>query len=126
MLSLCPGSLPQLSQHIKLPAKPAIIQCVEEALWVPYTDSGKARQENHSWAQESRQLFQGAPLDRQFSQPSNLRTVYTTFCELSERVHNALYTLYTPGSEITSGALVELHNHYIHWYDTMPESLRLG
>ncbi|KAE9374026.1 hypothetical protein N431DRAFT_371392 [Stipitochalara longipes BDJ] len=107
MLSLCTGSLPHLSQHIKLPAKPAIIKHIEEALWVPYTDDG-------------------APLDENFSQPSNLRTVYTTFCELSEKVHNVLYTLYSPGSEITSSALIKLYNEYIHWYDTIPGSLRLG
>jgi hypothetical protein len=41
MLSLCTGSLPHLSKHIRLPAKPAIIKHIEEALWVPYTDDGK-------------------------------------------------------------------------------------
>ncbi|KAH9206319.1 fungal-specific transcription factor domain-containing protein [Leptodontidium sp. 2 PMI_412] len=107
MLSLCTGSLPHLSKHIKLPAKPAIIQHIEEALWVPYTDDG-------------------APLDQHFSQPSNLRTVYKTFCDLSERVHQALYTLYSPGSEVTAVALIDIYNGYIHWYDTIPESLRLG
>ena len=40
MLSLCTGSLPHLSRHIKLPAKPSIVKHIEDALWVPYTDEG--------------------------------------------------------------------------------------
>ncbi|KAE8445252.1 hypothetical protein EG329_013624 [Mollisiaceae sp. DMI_Dod_QoI] len=107
MLSLCTCSIPHLSRHIALPPKPAIIQNVEDALWIPYTDDGE-------------------PLDRHFDQPSNLRSVYKTFCELSEIVHQALYTLYSPGFELTSGSLIKVYNSYIEWYDTIPDSLRLG
>ncbi|TVY80846.1 Nitrogen assimilation transcription factor nirA, partial [Lachnellula suecica] len=90
MLSLCTGTLPHLSRHANLPTKPAIIQHVEDAFWAPYTDDG-------------------TPLDQIFEQPSNLRSVYKTFC-----------------SEVNSKALVSLYNQYIQWYDTIPESLRLG
>jgi hypothetical protein len=65
-------------------------------------------------------------MGQHFEQPSNLRSVYDTFCELSEKVHNALYTLYSPDSEVTGRALIALYNEYIQWYDTIPENLRLG
>jgi hypothetical protein len=66
------------------------------------------------------------PLDQRFEQPSNLRSVYKTFCELSEKVHNALCALYSPGFKVSSGELLALYNEYIQRYDTIPESLRLG
>lgn len=68
----------------------------------------------------------GTPLDQHFDQPSNLRSVYKTFCELSEIVHIVLYTLYSPSSEVNSRTLIAMYNQYIQWYDTIPESLRLG
>ena len=68
----------------------------------------------------------GIPLDHHFDQPSNLRSVYKTFCELSERVHNVLYTLYSPGFEASSEELIALYHQYIHWYDTIPDNIRLG
>ncbi|RDW56823.1 hypothetical protein BP5796_12890 [Coleophoma crateriformis] len=107
MLSLCTGTLPHLSQRIALPKKPSIIKHVEDALWIPYTDDG-------------------LPMDQHFDQPSNIRSVYKIFCELAEIVHDTLYTLYSPGHEVSSGALLGLYNRYIHWYDTIPEDLRLG
>lgn len=42
MVSLCTGTLPHLSRHIRFPSKPALIQNIEEARWTPYTDDGKA------------------------------------------------------------------------------------
>lgn len=65
-------------------------------------------------------------MDQHFNQLSNLRSVYKTFCELSEIVHSVLYTLYSPGSEIDSRTLIDLYNKYIQWYDTIPETLRFG
>ncbi|KUJ06576.1 uncharacterized protein LY89DRAFT_603076 [Mollisia scopiformis] len=107
MLSLVTCSLPQTSYQIPLPAKPAIIDRDEQSLWVPYTDYGE-------------------PLGLQFGQPSNLRSVYWTFCELSEKVYNALHILYSPVSGMNSAKLIELYKLYLEWYDTIPDSLRLG
>ncbi|KAK9425699.1 putative Zn(2)-C6 fungal-type domain-containing protein [Seiridium unicorne] len=110
--SLATGSLPQCSCFPHLPPKPAIIDDIEASLWVPYTDNG------------SDQL--GAPLQRSCEQPSNVRSVYTCFCELSELVHNSLYVLHSPGKPVTSRDLLDTYTQYLNWYDRIPEVLRLG
>jgi hypothetical protein len=71
-------------------------------------------------------ILLGSPLGQHFEQLSNVRDVYETFDELSEKVHNALYALYSPDSEVTGRALIALYNEYIQWYDTIPENPRLG
>ncbi|KAH8589915.1 hypothetical protein B0O99DRAFT_319062 [Bisporella sp. PMI_857] len=73
--SLCSGKVPHFSVSTHFTVKPAIIQEVESQPWIPYTDDG-------------------APLEINYTQPLNLRSVYTTFCELSEIVHRTLYDLY--------------------------------
>ncbi|TWU71340.1 hypothetical protein ED733_002248 [Metarhizium rileyi] len=83
--SLATGSLPQCSSFPHLPPKPGIIGNIEASLWVPYTDDG-------------------APLQRSCEQPSNVRSVYKCFCELSELIYT----------------------QYLNWYDKIPEVLRLG
>jgi len=60
------------------------------------------------------------------AQPSNVRSVYKTFCELSQIVHSYLYICYTPGAQLTSSALLDTYNQYLNWYDAIPEVLRLG
>ncbi|KAI1818640.1 hypothetical protein GGS20DRAFT_581396 [Poronia punctata] len=105
--SLATGSLPQCSCFPHLPPKPAIIDGIEASLWVPYTDDG-------------------APLQRSCEQPSNVRSVYKCFCELSELVHQSLYVLYSPGRPLTSRDLLNLYTQYLNWYDSIPEVLRLG
>jgi hypothetical protein len=70
--------------------------------------------------------FQGAPFERSCTQPSNVRSVYKTFCELSEIVHNSLYTLYTPGTHVTGKKLLRVYTQYLSWYDSIPTALRLG
>lgn len=75
---------------------------------------------------ESLTLFRGALLASHFDQPSNLRSVYKTFCELSEKVHAALYAMYAPSPKVDSKALIDSYHQYITWYDTIPETLRLG
>ena len=65
-------------------------------------------------------------MERSCTQPSNVRSVYKTFCELSEIIHKSLYTLYSPGTHVTSKALLEAYTHYLNWYDVIPASLRLG
>ncbi|KAM5347200.1 hypothetical protein ACJ41O_010205 [Fusarium nematophilum] len=105
--SLATGSLPQCSCFPHLPPKPTIIGDVEASLWVPYTDNG-------------------APLQRSCQQPSNVRSVYKCFCELSELVHQSLYVLHSPGRPLTSRDLLSIYTQYLNWYDQIPEVLRLG
>ncbi|KAK6214101.1 hypothetical protein LQW54_004703 [Pestalotiopsis sp. IQ-011] len=110
--SLATGSLPQCSCFPHLPPKPAIIDDIEASLWVPYTDNGPD--------------VLGAPLQRSCEQPSNVRSVYTCFCELSELVHKSLYVLHSPGKPVTSRDLLNTYTQYLNWYDRIPEVLRLG
>lgn len=105
--SLATGSLPQCSCFPHLPPKPAIISDIEASLWVPYTDDG-------------------APLQRSCEQPSNVRSVYKCFCELSELVHQSLYILHSPGRPLTARDLLSIYTQYLNWYDRIPEVLRLG
>ncbi|XWW94576.1 hypothetical protein V2A60_002521 [Cordyceps javanica] len=105
--SLATGSLPQSSCFARLPMKPGIIADIESSLWVPYTDDG-------------------APLQRSCEQPSNVRSVYKCFCELSELVHQSLYMLHSPGKPLTARELLNIYTQYLNWYDRIPESLRLG
>lgn len=105
--SLATGSLPQCSCFPQLPPKPAIIDDIEASLWIPYTDDG-------------------APLQRSAEQPSNVRSVYKCFCELSELVHKSLYVLHSPGRPLTSRDLLNIYTQYLNWYDRIPEVLRLG
>ncbi|KAG9231821.1 fungal-specific transcription factor domain-containing protein [Amylocarpus encephaloides] len=105
--SLSIGRLPQFSKDLQLVTKPEIIDHIESSHWVPYTDDG-------------------APLERSCIQPSNVRSVYKTFCELSEIVHATLYTLYSPGSTLTSKSLLVHYTKYLNWYASIPETLRLG
>ncbi|KAK7946044.1 uncharacterized protein PG986_010365 [Apiospora aurea] len=110
--SLATGSLPQCSCFPQLPPKPAIINDIESSLWVPYTDDGSD--------------ILGAPLQRSCEQPSNVRSVYKCFCELSELVHQSLYVLHSPGRPVTSRDLLNIYTQYLNWYDRIPEVLRLG
>ncbi|CAJ2503423.1 Uu.00g108170.m01.CDS01 [Anthostomella pinea] len=105
--SLATGSLPQSSCFPHLPPKPAIIDDIESSLWIPYTDDG-------------------APLQRSCQQPSNVRSVYKCFCELSELVHQSLYILHSPTKPVSSRDLLNLYTQYLNWYDRIPEVLRLG
>ncbi|KAJ2970197.1 hypothetical protein NUW58_g9769 [Xylaria curta] len=105
--SLATGSLPQCSCFPHLPPKPAIIDGIEASVWIPYTDDG-------------------APLQRSCQQPSNVRSVYKCFCELSELVHQSLYVLHSPGRPLTSRDLLSIYTQYLNWYDSIPEVLRLG
>ncbi|KAK8074347.1 Nitrogen assimilation transcription factor nit-4 [Apiospora phragmitis] len=110
--SLATGSLPQCSCFPNLPPKPAMINDIESSLWVPYTDDGSD--------------LLGAPLQRSCQQPSNVRSVYKCFCELSELVHQSLYVLHSPGRPVTSRDLLNIYTQYLNWYDRIPEVLRLG
>jgi len=106
--------------------KPQIIEEVEAADWVPYTDDGNSIQSPSKIAGFHADDLLGAPFERSCTQPSNVRSVYKTFCELSEIVHISLYTLYTPGSPVTGKKLLNVYTKYLKWYDSLPTALRLG
>lgn len=121
--SLATGSLPQCSCFPRLPPKPAIIGDIEASLWVPYTDDGELLAQRCC----NRLLITpGAPLQRSCQQPSNVRSVYKCFCELSELVHQSLYILHSPGKPLTARELLSMYTQYLNWYDRIPEVLRLG
>jgi len=105
--SLSIGRLPTYSEKLKVVIKPAIIDEIEAAQWIPYTDDG-------------------APLEKSCAQPSNVRNVYKTFCELAENIHYCMYAIYAPGAEITSQHLVDCYTRHLNWYDKIPVALRLG
>lgn len=122
--SICIGRLPHFSKETKLMAKPAIVNHIERSSWVPYTDDGDIA--NSLPGFRALTADPGAPLERNCTQPSNVRSVYKTFCELSQIVHRSLYVFYTPGTQLTSKALLDIYTEYLNWYDVIPETLRLG
>lgn len=126
--SLATGSLPQCSCFPQLPPKPGIIGDIEASLWVPYTDDGESDTDlpAQGTGAESLTLQSGAPLQRSCEQPSNVRSVYKCFCELSELVHQSLYILHSPGRPLTARDLLSIYTQYLNWYDRIPEVLRLG
>lgn len=116
------GRLPQFSADLKLVKKPAIIKHIEASSWVPYTDDGKLMVSN--LLKHANEV--GAPLDRPCTQPSNVRSVFKSFAELSEIIHTSLYALYTPGVAVTSKAVLAVYNKFLYWYDGLTTVLRLG
>lgn len=126
--SLATGSLPQCSLFPHLPPKPAIIDDIEASLWVPYTDDGEDRTTTFGVDLQGlpTNKSEGAPLQRSCEQPSNVRSVYKCFCELSELVHQSLYVLHSPGRPLTARDLLNIYTQYLNWYDRIPEVLRLG
>jgi hypothetical protein len=101
------GKVPIYSRYTDLLPKPSIIEAVEAAEWVPYTDHGTLR-------------------SKATIQPSNVRTVYKCFCELSEIVHHTLYAMFTPEQEVTTKVVLSLYTRYLDWYSSIPVALRLG
>ncbi|SCO88889.1 related to nitrate assimilation regulatory protein nirA [Fusarium oxysporum] len=105
--SLVTVSLPNCSYTPHLPSKPAVKRDVEASVWIPYTGDG-------------------APLQLQYEQPSNERSVCKCLCELSERVHKSLYLLHSPRKSLTAHGLLGTYTEYLDWYNGVPEVLRLG
>ncbi|KAK4231468.1 nitrogen assimilation transcription factor nit-4 [Podospora fimiseda] len=124
--SLATGSLPQSSVFLRVPPKPAIIDDIEASLWIPYTDDGKGVAIRTIPPEFRLNNPPGAPLQRSCEQPSNVRSVYKCFCELSELVHQSLYVLHSPGRPLTSKDLLDTYTQYLNWYERIPEVLRLG
>lgn len=98
---------------------------IEASFWVPYTDDGRLLDQTVGRRQGS-DIKTGAPLQRSCEQPSNVRSVYKCFCELSELVHESLYILHSPGRLLTSRDLINIYTDFLNWYDNIPEVLRLG
>ncbi|KAF4119954.1 Fungal specific transcription factor domain [Geosmithia morbida] len=126
--SLATGSLPQCSCFPHLPPKSAIIDDIEASLWVPYTDDGETsfRQPLKALLANNSSAGTGASLLERCEQPSNVRSVYKCFCELSELVHQSLYILHSPGRPLTARDMLGIYTQYLNWYDRIPEVLRLG
>lgn len=100
---------------------------IEASLWIPYTDDGEISALDRSRSQvRLANAATGAPLQRSCEQPSNVRSVYKCFCELSELVHEALYILHSPGRPLSSRDLINIYTDFLNWYDNIPEVLRLG
>lgn len=100
---------------------------IEASFWVPYTDDGRSL--GHTVGRRlssDNSNTTGAPLQRSCEQPSNVRSVYKCFCELSELVHECLYILHSPGRLLTSRDLINIYTDFLNWYDNIAEVLRLG
>ena len=87
--------------------KPEVVEEIEQREWIPYTD-------------------EGMPTERNWTQPSNIRSVYKSFCELSEVVHDTLFTLYKPEGRLTSQKILDCYTRFLNWYSSLPDVLRLG
>lgn len=95
-------------------------------MWAPYTDDGGYQRNTTTDDQGINKDSPGALLQRSCEQPSNVRSVYKCFCELSELVHQSLYILHSPGRPLTARNLLNIYTQYLNWYDRIPEVLRLG
>jgi hypothetical protein len=121
--SLATGSLPQCSWKPFLPIKPAIITDIEDTPWTIHADDGRLPMRKSS----GRRVTQlGTIRKRAFEQPSNVRSVFKCFCELSELAHESLYVLYSPSTPLTSRDLLDVYTKYLHWYGSLPQAFRLG
>jgi hypothetical protein len=105
--SLCIGRTSQISLGDIEIEKPMIISEVEEEQWIPYTDKGLASERNAT-------------------QPSNIRAVYTSFSELSELIHDGLALVHAKGNFPQSANVLAVYKKYLEWYEGLPDQLRLG
>lgn len=75
--------------------------------WIPYAGE---------------QILQGLDL----RQPSNVRAVYRSLCQLSTLIHGALYVMYADPDLLTSTDVLDLYTQVLGWYSSLPDILRLG
>ncbi|KAJ6782476.1 hypothetical protein PWT90_07882 [Aphanocladium album] len=104
--SLMTGTLPLCTRYMTLPPKPEIPTEVETSSWIPYVDG-----DDHLLP---------------FIQLSNVRSIYQRFCELGELVHKTMHLLCAPDKPLTAEALLQDYRQYLHWYDQLPQHLKLG
>ncbi|KAG5972602.1 hypothetical protein E4U58_006322 [Claviceps cyperi] len=101
------GSLPRTSSMPCLPIKLPTIEALEAYPWIPYTDDD-------------------VPLGLRYQQPSNERSVFALFCQLSELAHQSVYLNHDHSKQLTAKTLLHHYTKYLLWYDSLPEALRLG
>lgn len=75
--------------------------------WIPYAGD---------------QIPQGLDL----RQPSNVRAVYSSLCELSTIIHDNLYVMYGDTESVSSRDILAQYTRMMGWYSSLPEVLRLG
>jgi hypothetical protein len=105
--SLAAGCLPQVSRDGILIREPTAFDRDELREWIPYAGD---------------QIPQGLDL----RQPSNVRAVYKSLCELSTIIHSALYVMYSDTDSLTSRGILDRYTRMLGWYSSLPEMLRLG
>jgi hypothetical protein len=59
-------------------------------------------------------------------QPSNIRAVYNSLCELSTIIHSALYVVNVDANSSSSQDILDRYTQMLGWYGSLPEVLRLG
>ncbi|KAG6042772.1 hypothetical protein E4U39_005462 [Claviceps sp. Clav50 group G5] len=101
------GSLPRTSSMPSLPIKLPTMEALEAHAWIPYTDDD-------------------VPLELPYRQPSNERSVFALFCQLSGLAHQSVYLIHDPSQQLTAKTLLHHYTKYLLWYDSLPEALRLG
>ena len=75
--------------------------------WIPYAGD---------------QIPQGLDL----RQPSNVRAVYKSLCELSTIIHSTLYVMHADTDPVSSRDILDQYTRMLGWYSSLPEVLRLG
>ncbi|KAK7928806.1 hypothetical protein PG985_005804 [Apiospora marii] len=112
--SMVGGTLPLTSRAPSLPPRRPMNADIEAAPWTPYPP------QDHTalGASTSTQLLH--------MQASNTQSVFKCFCEISQLGHSTAYLMQTPNVPVMAHALLEAYNHYLDWYNGIPEALRLG
>lgn len=59
-------------------------------------------------------------------QPSNVRGVYASLCELSTIIHGILYVMQADTDPISSKDVLDQYTRMLDWYNSLPKALRLG
>ena len=75
--------------------------------WVPYTGDQIAKMPD-------------------LRQPSDMRAVYKSLCELSTLIHSTLYVTYAGADSVHSRDVIDLYTRMLGWYSSLPMVLRLG
>lgn len=101
------GVLPCISSKGVRIRPPDFMETDGQSNWIPYTDNV-------------------SPIEQNLHQPSNFCWVYKGLCELSNIIHDSLYTLYTPKRALTSRDILKVYTKYLYWYDSLPVTLRRG
>src|ERR1700728_3441581 len=101
------GVLPCISSKGVRIQPPDFMETDGQSNWIPYTDNV-------------------SPIEQNLHQPSNFCWVYKGLCELSNIIHDSLYTLYTPKRALTSRDILKVYTKYLYGYDSLPVTLRRG